>query len=382
VIAPQAKDWWAMGLALLGLAVATGAFGQTLALKADAPAASYLCDAAPADAAPAAPDPADGAAAEVQRLVDAATQAMILGDLSVAAEFLDRALGREPAAPEALYLRGRIASEAEDAPAGVEWFCRYLHVAPAGPSAAEARQRLEQALEEGAGSELRSRFLEAVAAFGAGEAARSDELFSALLDRRPVPEALYDRGLVRLAMERVDEAREDLFRYLELRPDADERESIHATFPPLGRTQGGRSPAGTFLLGAVLPGAGHYYTGRPIAGVLVTGIVAGAAATGYLYERTTIQCRALSPSGDCPPDAIASQETERPFLVPALGVGVGLMLISAVEAALKANGRDTGLTVPVTADRALRLDLSPAPLLSAKSPGMRFIRLRYGGTQR
>ncbi len=373
MIATRLRHGSAMGLALLGLSAATQAVGQTLALKGEAPAVSFLCDPAPADASPAGEAPA-----EVQRLVDAATQAMILGDLAVAAEFLDRALGRDPASAEALYLRGRIASESEDTGAGVEWFCRYLSIAPDGPSAAEARRRLEQAMEEGAGSNLRGRFLEAVAAFGAGEAERSDELFSALLDRHVVPEALYDRGLVRLAMTRVDEARADLFQYLELRPDADDREAIHATFQPLGQNPRARSPAGTFLLGAVLPGGGHYYTGRPIVGVLVTGMVVGAGATGYLYERTTIDCRAPSPTGGCPPDAIASQKTERPFLVPALAVGVGLMLISAVEAALKADGRDTGLTLPVTADRSLRLDLSPAPRLSAESLGMRFIRIRYG----
>lgn len=364
------RRWPDLVLGLLMVGTAAGASAQTLALKADAPSFSFLCEPATEDRPSTGESPP-----EVQRMVDAATQAMILGDLAVAADFLDRALEADPNAAEAIYLRGRIAAEGESAAAGIEWFCAYLRVAPDGALAGEATRRLEQAMEEGAGADLRASFREGVASFES-EPARAEEIFTSILDRHLVPEALYDRGLARLAMERPEAGRADLTRYLELRPGTDERAAIESLLQALDRDRRSPGSAATFLLGTFIPGAGQYYTGRTGLGLLVTGMVAGTMATGYLYERTTIHCRAPSRSGDCPPDAVAARETERPLLGPALGVGVGVMLISAIEAALHARGQAAALTVPISADHSLRLDLTPRPLLSAGSPGIQ-IRILY-----
>lgn len=364
------RRWPDFVLGLLMVGTATGASTQTLALKADAPSFSFLCDPATEDRRTTGESPP-----EVQRMVDAATQAMILGDLAVAADFLDRALEADPSAAEAIYLRGRIAAEGESAAAGIEWFCAYLSVAPDGALASEATRGLEQAMEEGAGADLQASFREGVASFES-EPARSEEIFTSVLDRHLVPEALYDRGLVRLALERREGARADLTRYLELRPGTDQRVAIQNVLEALDRDRRSPGSTATFLLGTLIPGAGQYYTGRTGLGMLVTGLVAGTMATGYLYERTTIHCRAPSPSGGCPPEAVAARETERPLLGPALGVGVGVMLISAIEAALHARGQTAALTVPLNADHSLRLDLTPRPLPSAGSPAIQ-IRILY-----
>lgn len=355
---------------LLLTATAAAARAQTLTLKPDASAAALLCGPVEVPSTPGGTDPA-----EAQRLANAATQALILGDLSVASEFLDRALAVDPAAAEAVYLRGRVAADAESATAAIPWFCRYLALAPRGPSADEARRRLGQALEAGAGRRLLGAFAGGVARFQADELVRAEELFTAVLDESPVPEAYYNRALVRLSMDREAGARDDLLRYLELRPAAPDRATIEEALASIAAENPVRGAVPTFLLGAVFPGGGQYYTGRPGWGVLVTGTVAGAVATGYLYERTTVLCRSPAESGECPPDEIAGTETERPLLIPALGAAGGLMLISAIEAALHA-GSTPSLSVSL-GERSMNLELAPRATVREGALNVHWIRLSH-----
>jgi tetratricopeptide (TPR) repeat protein len=360
------------GAVVVGMLASAGASAQTLALKPRPRAASLLCEAGPAER------PAtDGDPAELERLVNAATQAMILGDLDVAAEFLDQALEADPGAAEAVYLRGRITADRDGSEAAVPWFCRYLRLAPNGRSAAEARRRLEQAVEQGAGASLLAAFTGAVTRFETGELERADAILGALIAEHPIPEALYNRALVRLAQERPVEARADLARYLELEPDAGDRPEVEEAILTLEEGRPVRSPGAAFLVGALIPGGGQYYTGRTGFGALVTGVVGGAVAAGLLYERTIIRCRSPLPSGECPQDAIAGTETERPLLAPALGVGAGLMLVSAIEAALHARGRSAALSVPVGTDGRSSLDFAPPPVVSGGALDVRWIRFRH-----
>lgn len=318
-------------LLVLVLGSAHGADAQTLPLKERPEPTSVLCEPGPAETAVATADPA-----EKERLVNAATQAMILGDLSVAAEFLDQALEADPGAAEPAYLRGRIAMETGDVAAAVPWFCRYLAIAPSGASAAESRRRLQVAVEQGVGAEVFASFAGAVSRFEAGQLEEAEQLFTSVLDRHAVPEAVYNRGVVRVALERSTEARTDLARYLELRPDAGDRAVVSQALQLLAQETRRPGVGAAFALGSIFPGGGQFYTGRPRLGILVTGLAGGAAAAGYLYQETTILCRAPAPSGECPPEAIASQTTERPYLMPALGAAAGIMLLTALEAALNA----------------------------------------------
>jgi tetratricopeptide (TPR) repeat protein len=107
-----------------------GLRAQNLELRtAPPPAVQMVCPWTPGEAVTP-PAPGSAAAGEMERLTGAATQAMILGDLPGALEFLDRALERDPDAPEALYLRGRILVEQGDDDAATASFCRYLQVGP------------------------------------------------------------------------------------------------------------------------------------------------------------------------------------------------------------------------------------------------------------
>ncbi|MDX1675050.1 MAG: hypothetical protein R3314_09680 [Longimicrobiales bacterium] len=346
--------WSATLLMLPGLLVAAAASGQTLTLREQPSSASLLCD--PTLRAPTC---GFGDPAEVERLVNAATQAMILGDLVEADRYLTEALELDACAVEATYLHGRIIAQTEDLAAASEWFCRYLTLAPFGASAEEARRRLDQAVENGAATELQVMFQEGVELYLSGDLEAADAAFSAVLERHPAPEAIYNRAIVRLAMERPLEVRSDLRRYLQLRPDGEDADVIRAALEVPARAWTSRSPGAAFVLGAVLPGAGQYYTGRTWYGLAVTGLVAGSIVTGYFFKQTTIQCRAPDPSGDCPQDAIVSRETTRPLLVPALGVGAGLMLVTAIEAAIHAGGRGPPLTV--AGSGGLRLEIAARP---------------------
>lgn len=361
---------WASGAAILGLVA--GASGQTLDIKQRPAAASLVCE-------PEAETPTCSLenSEEVDRLIDDATQAMILGDLELASEFLSRALELEPCAAEAAYLRGRIAAQSRGPNAATEWFCRYLDLEPYGSSAPEARRRLEQAVQDGAGANVLSIFSAGVSRFEAGNLERAEELFTTVLDRRLVPEALYNRALTRLALDRHEAARSDLQRYLAMRPEGEDRAAVSEAIAALEAERSSKSGVAALMLGTLLPGAGQYYTDRTVFGLAVTGLVGGAVAAGFLYQETTIQCRTTPTGGDCPPDAIASRETERPLLVPALAVGGGIMLVAAIEAAFHAGGDEPVLSVPIGEVGTLTVDPSPRPTLSNGAVDIHLIRLEH-----
>lgn len=364
--------WPPLALALLAAFPAPDASAQTLTIIEQPATASIVCD-------PAAEAPRCGAAnpAEVEQRVNVATQAMILGDLAEADRFLAEAIELDPCAVEATYLKGRIVAQTQDPVAASEWFCRYLALAPFGASASEARRRLEQIAAEGAGAELLERFEDGVAHYRAGDLAAAEEAFTTLLGRHPVPEALYNRAAVRLVRGKPLEARADLERYLQLSPKGVDNAAIREAMEVPAVQWVPKSGGVAFLLGVVLPGSGQYYTGRTMYGLTVTTIVAGAAVGGYLFERTTIQCRAPDPSGGCPPDAIAGTTTERPLLVPALGVGAGVMLITALEAALHAAGREPPLTVAFPGNGTLGLGLATRPAPTAGALDVHLLQFRF-----
>jgi tetratricopeptide (TPR) repeat protein len=370
---------WFLAGATMATAVAVpvpGAGQEPGLLEEPPPAAAMVCEPVP----PAAEDsaataPVDSTAAgeeavapdqrrEAERLTNAATQAMLLGDLDGALEFLDRALRQDSTAAEALYLRSRVQLERGDAVAAAAGLCRYLALEPDGPSAPEARTRLERAAEAGAGEEYYAAFAEGVARYQAGELEAAEAAFDRVVEARPrASTAVYNRGLIRAELDRPGPARADLERYLALAPGAANADQVRRYLIDLAADDG---PGATsaFLLGAVIPGAGQFYTGRPVLGTTVLGLAGGALAAGLLYERTTVRCRVADPGDTCPPDQIASTTTERPYMVPAIGVAAGVTLIAAIEAAIRAG-------------RIRRERYAPPP--SAVQVGLQRVRVHGGG---
>jgi hypothetical protein len=94
------------------------------------------------------------------------------------------------------------------------------------------------------------------------------------------------------------------------------------------------------MLGLALPGAGHFYTQRNLAGVVLLGIAAGAASAGLLYEEVEVTCLSVPRDGACPESDVVSRDTSRPFLVPALGVVGASAVLSAVSAYRGARARN------------------------------------------
>lgn len=280
----------------------------------------------------------DPAAAE--RLIQAATQAMLLGDLDGALDFLDRAVSADSMAAEAAYLQARIHERKEDPDAAAHALCRYLRMAPRGDAADDARQRLDVARDQGVGEPLLAAYRRALALEQEGMLQEADDAFTQVVEASPgATVALYNRAVVRLGLGRTEDARADLQRYLELDPEAPDAHPVRQFLGGGVLAAAPASPRTVFLAGALVPGGGQFYTQRPRLGAVVLGTAATAVTAGLLYERTTIQCLEVT-TGRCPEEAVASQETERPLLGPALGLAAAVAVGAAIEALLHVRGSD------------------------------------------
>lgn len=274
---------------------------------------------------------------EVARLTNAATQAMLLGDQDGALEFLNRAVRVDSTAAEALYLRSRIRLERGQAEGAAGDLCQYLRLDPSGGSAPEAISRLEEAADQGVGEDFYTAFATGTRMYDEGQLEAAERAFSTVVDARPqAAAAVYNRGLVRALLERPGPARADLERYLALEPGAANADAVRRYLAILAADDG-PGPNRALIAGTLIPGAGQFYTRRPLMGTLVFGAAAGAVTAGYLAERTTIRCRVANPEGACPPDQIASTATARPYLPLAIGVAAGVAIGAAIEASLYAS---------------------------------------------
>jgi tetratricopeptide (TPR) repeat protein len=344
-----------MATAMLVMLAVPDLVAQQLPLKTAAPPGSQLI-CTERQVPTAAPTAAPADRSEAARLTNAATQAMILGDLGGALDFLDRALRADPTATEAVYLRARILQQQGAREAAADALCEYLRLEPDGPSAEEVRRRLDEARDEGVGGALLGAYRRALALELEGRLEEAEAAFTEVVSARPAATtALYNRGVVRAALGRSQEAQADLLRYLELEPAAPDEPDVqryvaavaagrfagdqaagdHVVGDPFTGAQSGVQAGTAFLTGALVPGGGQFYTGRPVLGLTVTGLVIGAVAVGALYQRTTVDCLDAV-TVPCPEELIASRDTERPLMGAAIGVAVGLALAAAVEAALHA----------------------------------------------
>jgi tetratricopeptide (TPR) repeat protein len=318
---------------VFGAIAAPGLGAQQLPLKtAIPPGEALICGEAVGEASP--PAPVQGDADGAVRLVNAATQTMLLGDLDGALEFLDHALHLDPAAADAVYLKARIFQRQEAPDSAAAALCQFLRIDPVGPSAQEARQRLDAARDEGVGRELLDAYRNALELERQGHLVEAEAALSRFVAERPAAAvAVYNRAVVRLALGQDDGAHSDLRRYLALEPDAPDASQVWRVLGPGPSASVAWRPGTAFITGVLLPGGGQFYTGRPLVGAAITTLAGGALAAGILSERTTIRCRDAQATV-CAEDWIASRDTERPWLLPAVGAAMGLALGAAMEATL------------------------------------------------
>jgi hypothetical protein len=322
-------------------------------------------------------------------LLSEANQAAILGDDGSALELLREAAELDPEDPEIAYRLGRLLEGADEVPAAIREYCRYLLLAPEGSDAEEVDARVEALAgpeEDEIPAVARVAFQQGVTALEGSSYEEAVLHFSrALVELPNWPEAHYNRGLAYLGDGRTGAAESDLERYLELLPDASDRALVEVRLERLAPQAPTRSAGTALLTGMVFPGMGHFYLGSNRAGLLVLAGAGAAAATGVLYTEVTERCRVPAVDGSCPAGEVASREVERALLVPGLAVAGAVTLVGAIHAFRRA-GRSGEGSIALTPDsRGVLVGLDVVGLgsgaaaleLSTPPPG-RLQRIRAG----
>lgn len=337
--APSRAFRWCLAW-LAGVSGAAPVAAQQLPFQRDYPGATAF--ACPAFASPA----VAGAEARAQagQLASTASQAVLLGELDRASALLERATELDPASADLAYRHARILEDLGQPEAASEEYCRSLALLDTGETAQDARARL-QALVEAESEQVPT---EAVAAFQMGLEAVDAGALEDAVDAFAVAETegagwaapTYNRGVTLERLGRAAEAAQALSYYLELRPDAPDALAVSRRIGQLQSlaVTGGPSPGTALTLGILMPGLGHFYSGRAGSGFAVLTLAGGAVAAGFLVKEVDVTC--LTPQqGACPPDQVVSRRTSRPYLMASIAAAAAIGLAGAIEAFVDARGR-------------------------------------------
>lgn len=153
-------------------------------------------------------------------------------------------------------------------------------------------------------------------------------------------DAYYNRALAYEEQGRTSAARSDFQSYLRLRPGAADRAEVVKHMAALGRTAGE-----AFTRGAIFPGLGQFYTGRPVFGAIVMAGVAGSTVWA-LHKQKSVEMH-LYPGPFGGTDTVFVNVTKRPHLGVGLAVAGGLWALSALEASLHASNARGGIPLPL-----------------------------------
>ncbi|HSJ25420.1 MAG TPA: DUF6677 family protein [Longimicrobiales bacterium] len=279
---------------------------------------------------------APGARVEAERLAADANEAAILGDNETALSLLTQAARLDPRAERVAFLRARTLDLLGRQDQALMEYCRYAGLATEGAERADADERIAELVRaRGAAVPLAAAEAHATGLrhHDAGLADDAAAAFDIAVSAAPAwAAAVYNRGLARLALGRDADAAADLRRYLELRPGADDFGAVLDLLGQLQAAPPAYNPSSALAAGLVIPGLGHFTTGRPGRGSLFLGAAAGMVAAGALVTTSNVECLAPPEGGRCPPDQVLRETNERPLLVPAL-VGAALTgVIGAIDA--------------------------------------------------
>ncbi|MBX6333356.1 MAG: tetratricopeptide repeat protein [Gemmatimonadaceae bacterium] len=146
------------------------------------------------------------------------------------------------------------------------------------------------------------------------------------------PEAYYNRALAYDAAGQLSAAAADYERYLQLRPNAANRDVVLRRLDALGR-----SPGRAFVRGLMFPGLGQFYT-RQIALGTITLVGVGASTAWALGQHKVVETRTFTDTFGA---KYTSQVTvnKRSNLTAGLAIAGGVWLASAIEAAVHAGNR-------------------------------------------
>lgn len=157
-------------------------------------------------------------------------------------------------------------------------------------------------------------------------------------------DAYYNRALAYEQQGRTAPARSDFRSYLRLRPSASDRAAVDKHMDALGRT-----PGQALTRGAIFPGLGQLYTGRPIFGAVVMAGVAGSTVWALQKKKSVEMHLFPGPFGGT--DTVMVNVSKRPNLVAGLAVAGGLWAFSALEASLHAGNARGGIPLPLPLTR-------------------------------
>jgi TM2 domain-containing membrane protein YozV len=233
--------------------------------------------------------------------------------------------------------------------AGVNALCpaRRSTAAPSAEQRRAARELAERAQQ--------------AAILGDRASAREQLRQAAALDPRD-PDLAYQLARANDAAGAATDAASEYCRFLSLAPEgaeaAEARERVAILAPPVRASApvtvtGRLSPSRALSLGLVIPGAGQFYTGRPVAGALAFGAAAAgvACATTQRTTFTTTQETATDPFGNPYTYTARHPVNSRPCLVPGLAIAGSVALAGAIEA--YSHVRE------LNADRRVAIDVYP-----------------------
>src|SRR5690606_6925823 len=99
----------------------------------------------------------------------------------------------------------------------------------------------------------------------------------------------------------------------------------------------------TAMLRSVLPGFGQFYTARPVRGVVVLALVAGAVGTALTAQTTERTIQYVDPNGVAAP--YTETLTERKYFTTGLAAAAGITLGAMIEAIWFANRSQRGASI-------------------------------------
>ena len=355
---------------------------QPLALEREYPGAGpYQCL---APVSPVLPSPDDRARAG--QLATDANQAMILGDFERVQALLLQAVELDPSSADLAYRHARVLEDLVRIDDAMVEYCRSLDLGVESLGVLDARDRLN-ALWNVVRALIPE---EARVAFAAGLSEADDSSFTDAIGSFTTaidvasdwPAPLYNRGVVNEWAGDQRAALRDFRAYL-LLVAPDETDAILVS-QRIGLLEGAASvitpsPTGALALG-IVPGMGHYYTSRPMAGTLTLATAGFALAAGYGFQNITTVCLDDVPAGGvCPIEDVVDETTERPYLLYGVGIAAAITLVGAVDAYLKArNRRDAfaAIRAPEVVEPTLEAGL-PTISTHGSQIDFNFVRLRF-----
>jgi tetratricopeptide (TPR) repeat protein len=281
--------------------------------------------------------PSPEAVADAQRLSSEASQAAILGQYEQARSLLSGAAALDPSSTSVSYQLGRLLEDGGDREGALREYCRFLALGGEAAEVAEVEGRVEnvgRALGVFGAEAARTALAAGIDAFDRGEYDEAVRAFSgALVELPDWDQAHFNRAVAYLRSGRQDAGVADLEWYLEISPDAVDRPAVEAQLAALEPpAEAVYNPRTALVTGLVLPGMGHFYTGRPAYGILLLGTAGASAGFGLLYKKVEVDCLSPPVNGECPIEDQLSRKETQPFLIPGLATAGAITIWGAINA--------------------------------------------------